>query len=326
MKLRSLFILSVTGAVAVSACSRSTGFKKDQEYYNEPPSYYNKGGGGAGPGKSPTQKVESMGQPKKRVMVLGFWNDTPVRFGDLGNFAADELKRGLFATQRIIVPTDTKTDLTTEDLIQGDTVKVAQLIREGRRLGVSILIIGRVTKIVFRQRGDDVGVFRQKQSLAAVETEIKMFDVGAGREIMAAGRSGEASSNNVTATEDTNQESQEFRAELSKLAIRTAVTQLIPDVVRSVEKLQWQGHVAKIVGNKIYVNAGKASGLVAGDILKILTQGEDIYDPASGAYLGRTQGQLKGTIEVNDFLGTDGAVGELHTGGNFQEGDIVRLY
>ena len=52
---------------------------------------------------------------------------------------------------------------------------------------------------------------------------------------------------------------------------------------------------------------------VAGDILKVLTQGDDIYDPATGSYLGRTQGQLKGTLEVVDFLGT--LLGELERRG-----------
>ena len=70
----------------------------------------------------------------------------------------------------------------------------------------------------------------------------------------------------------------------------------MPAVLKAIEKLTWQGSIAKIQGNRVYVNAGKASGLVAGDILKVLTQGDDVYDPGTGAYLGRTQGQLKGTL------------------------------
>jgi len=111
-----------------------------------------------------------------------------------------------------------------------------------------------------------------------------------------------------------------------KMAIRNAMTQGVPDVIRAIEKLQWQGRIAKVIGDKVYVDAGKASGLVVGDILKVLTPGDDIYDPQTGAFLGRTQGQLKGTIEVVDFLGTDGAVTEIHTGGNFRAEDIVQLY
>lgn len=323
MKGRQCLGVLIIVAIAASSCSRSEGYKKDQDYTSdETVSYYNKGTSKS----SPSQRVETMGQPKKRFVVLDFWNDTPVKQTDLGSFAAEEMRRGLYQTQRMILPTDAKTDYTTADFVQGDSIKVAQLIREGRRLGVSVLAIGRVTKVVFRTRGDEVGLFRQKQSLAAVDVEIKLFDVANGREIIATGKSGEASANSMVAFEDENIGSPEYRSELSKLAVRNAVASLIPDVIKSVEKMTWQGHVAKVAGNKIYVNAGKASGLVPGDILKVLTQGEDIYDPTSGAFLGRTEGQLKGTLEVIDFIGSDGAVTQLHTGGNFADGDIVRLY
>lgn len=308
---------------SISSCQRSPSYKRDQDFYKpETTSYYNKAGGT----KSPTQRIESMGQPKKRIMVLNFANITPVKQGELGQFAADELKRALFLSQRMIVPQDAKTEFATQDFLDGEKVRVAQLIREGRRLGVAVLVVGRIAKVVFRQRGDDVGLLRQKQSLAAVDVEIKLYDVNSGREMMAAGKSGESSSNTMVAFEGSNLESPEYRAELTKLALRNAVVPLVPDVIKSVEKMAWEGHIAKIVGNKVYVNAGKASGLVAGDILKVMSIGDDVYDPSSGAYLGRAQGQLKGTLEVVDFLGTDGAVADVHTGANFQEGDSVQLY
>jgi hypothetical protein len=308
--------------IVLSACQRSPQYKRDQDYNKDDGySYYSDA-----KGKTASQKVESLGQPKKRVVVLNFWNDTPVKQADLGAFAADELRRGLFLTQRVILPPDAKTDMGTEDFINGEKVKVAQLIREGRKLGVSVLLIGRVTKVVFRSRGDDVGLLRQKQSLAGVDVEVKLFDVAGGREIMATSKSGEASSSAMVALESADMESPGYRAEMTKFAVRNAMGGVVGDVLKAIEKMQWEGRVAKVTGTKIYVNAGRASGLVAGDILKILTPGDDIYDPTTGAFLGRTQGQLKGTVEVVDFLGTDGAVTEIHTGGNFQDGDAVELY
>ena len=215
---------ALTGLVALTACNRSPEFKKDQEYSKDD-SYYDRG-------RTAADKVESMGQPKKKIMVFAYWNDTPVRAPTLGAYGADEMKRGLSVSQRLIVPKDLSTMLTTEDFVSGDKVKVAQLIREGRRLGVAVALIGRITKIVFRQRGDEIGLFRQKQSLAAVDVEVKIFDIAAGREVASLGRSGEASANASVALEDENLESQDFRNEMSRLAIRNAVTALVPDVVR----------------------------------------------------------------------------------------------
>ena len=322
MKLNGLVILIFVFSLG---CQRSTAFKKDQDYYQESESgqsYYFKG---AAP-KSPTARVAQMGQPKKRLFVFDYWNDTPIKVENVESFAADELRRGLFQSQRVIVPPELKTEMKTYNFVQGDRIKVAQLIREGRNMGVAVLVVGRISRIVFRQKGDEVGVFRQKQSLAAVDLELKVFDVAGGREIAAVGRSGEASSSTLIVFDPKNMESQEFRSELTKLAIRNAMTGLIPEVLKSVEKMSWEGRIAKITGSKVYVNAGRASGIITGDILKVISQGEEVHDPVSGVYLGRTQGQVKGTLEVKDFIGPDGAVSEVHSGSNFQEGDSVQLY
>ena len=71
-----------------------------------------------------------------------------------------------------------------------------------------------------------------------------------------------SSSNSMVALEDSNLESRQFRGELTKLALRQAVAGVVPEILRTVEKMAWEGHLAKVVGSKIYVNAGKASGLV----------------------------------------------------------------
>ena len=326
MKLGLHTVVTLSFFALLAGCQRSAAFRQDQEYYREGSLY-----SPPAPANSATKRFESMGQPRKKVVILDFWNDTPIQQPTLGSFAADELRRDLFVTQRMILPTDLRTDLSTRDFVasdrgSGDQVRVAQLIREGRRLGVAVIGIGRIGKVVFRQRGDEVGILRQTQSLAAADVEIKLFDVAAGREILSLGKSGQSASNALVSVEGENQQSSQYRFELTQLAIRDAVAQMVPEVLRSVEKLAWQGRVAKVAGGKFYINSGRGAGLIQGDILKVMTSGEEIYDPATGTYLGRAPGQLKGTVEVVDFLGPDGAVAVLHTGGNFQEGDTVQLY
>ena len=308
--------------MAGAGCQRSPAFKQDQEYVREAESYYSK----TSKNKSTTQRVEKMGQPRKRVMVLDFWNDTPVKTSELGRFAADELRRTLELSQRVILATELKQEFKTEDFISGEKVNVAQLIREGRKLGVSVIVIGRISKVVFRQRGDEVGLLRQKQSLSAADVEMKVFDVAAGRELSGFQKSGEASNNALVAFEGEGQETPEFRNELTELALRDAVERSTGEVLKSVEKLTWEGRIARITTGKVYINAGRKAGLIPGDILQVITQGEDIHDPSTGAFLGRAQGQVKGTLEILDFIGPDGAVAQIHTGANFQEGDLVQLY
>lgn len=325
---RTAFFFITSGFLVIMmlvvGCARSQKYQEEeaegpQEY---PSSYYARGGQPL----SPTKRIAQMGQPRKRVLILNFWNDTPIQDETLGKFASEELKRELHLTKRVLIPQEVTTRFETSDFVDGPQVKVAQLIREGRRHGVAVIVIGRIAKIIFRQRGDDVGLFRQAQSMAAVDVEMKIFDIHGGREIAAVGTSGEASSSSTVALDSGNLESKKFRRELIQLALRQAMGRVKGKLVRQVEKMGWQGKIAKVTPGKIFINAGKNSGLVAGDILKVLTQGDDIYDPDTGAFLGKTPGRLKGTLEVVDFIGKDGSSTVVHSGGNFKSGDIVKLY
>lgn len=317
--------------IQLSACQRSSQFRRDNDsLMNDETEWSNSSAernpsASANTGTGP-QNAESIGQPRKRVLVLNFWNDTPVTQTDFGMMAADVLRKSLATGQKVVLPTDVKSEFNTEDFVQGQHVRVAQLVREGRKLGIAVLVIGRVVKITFRQRGDDVGLFRQKQSLASVEVEVKVFDVQGGRELIATSQSGEASANALAVIDGSDLESITYRTDLTKVALHEAMAKVAPEVLKSVEKLAWQGRIAKLIGPKIYINAGRMSGLLSGDILRVLNPGEEIYDPITGALLGKSSGTLKGTLEVVDFIGTDAAVAETHTGGNFREGDLVQLY
>jgi hypothetical protein len=107
-----------------------------------------------------------------------------------------------------------------------------------------------------------------------------------------------------------------YRRGLLRYSVKVAVRRFIPKLVKLGEKLDWTGRVARIIGSKVYVNAGRKSGLNVGDILKVMTEGQEIYDPESGALLGVSKGEVKGTLEVIDYFGPDGAVTILHSGGS----------
>ena len=272
------------------------------------------------------KSVENALQPRKKVLVLEFWNDTPVKIDGLGKFVAEDLKRQLEASQRVILPESMLEVGKTEDFVEGNRVKVSQLIREGRKLGVAVTIIGRIIRVALRQKGDEVGLFRQKQSLASIELEMKVFDVSAGREVYSGTKTREVANESVLLFGAEDWDSPIFKIELAKGAARECITDMLPNILTAVDKMIWEGRVAKINGTKVYVNAGQLAGLATGDILRVFTPGDEIFDPVTGAQLGRGQGQLKGTLEVKEFVGTDGAMTLLHTGGNMKEGDIVQLY
>lgn len=288
---------------------------------DDPPGYYQPHGD-----RLPSQSAESALQPKKKIIILGFTNQTPVPEENVGTMAADELRGQLALTERVIVPEDGNRVLKTDDFVQGDRIKVAQLIQEGRKQGVSLLVVGRISRLVLRQKGEEYGILAKRYSMAAADLEIKLFDVQLGREIMAAVKTGEATEGVFTALESKGLEDAEYRTALTQSAIKEGVAKFVPEIIRSIDKTLWQGRIVKVEGSKYYINSGTATGLVKGDILRVLPVGDDVYDAHSGAYLGRSKGMQKGTLEVVDFIGADGGITQLHSGGNIQEGDMVQLY
>lgn len=296
---------------------------RDSPSYNSP--YRDSGAPGAIDRNPSTQRLESAVQPKKKLVVFAFWNNTPVGDETLGAQAADELSE-LLSAENVIIADGPRNPLKTIDYIQGDRIKMAQLIQEGKRLGVSLIAIGKIAKVTLRQDADPVGLLRKKYSWAAADLEVKLYDVQSGREILASAKSGQVSDRTLAIFEGRNLDDASYRMQLTGEAVRQALQEAVPDIVRSFGKTLWQGRIAKISGSKFFISAGRASGLTMGDILKVVGLGEDIFDPVTGAFIGHSSGQQKGTLEIVDFIGHDGGVAHVHAGGNFQEGDIVQLY
>ena len=109
-------------------------------------------------------------------------------------------------------------------------------------------------------------------------------------------------------------------------AIREAVKKGIPKLIRIADRLDWRGRIARVLGQNIYLNAGQKTGLLIGDVLKVVTSGREVYDPETGALIGLSSGIVKGTIEITEYIGEDGAVAILHSGGQVLAGDYVELY
>lgn len=316
---RIFCILSGCAVLGLIGCTRSAAYKRDQQYYRTDTEFKNRKG-------NATAKADRLGQPKKRIYVLPFLNGTPFGGDDLGDFIQVELLREIRDGAKAVIPEDIHSGDASRDFYASDKIRLGPLVREGKRLGVSILIVGKIKKITHRIKGDEVGLFRQKRSVAAVDLEMRMFDVVNGKEILFDEKSADSTSSQVNLFGTDSDDPKSQKLELVQMALRNAAKIYSQDTARALDKISWEGRIAKITGSHIYINAGRATGLTVGDVLKILTAGEDVYDPVTGAYLGRSRGEPKGTLEIVDFLGADGSVATVHSGGNFSENDIVQLY
>jgi hypothetical protein len=264
---------------------------------------------------------------RKKVALLNIFNESPYGGDDIGIVATEELRRELARTTEFIAdPEGANIFGTSKEIYAGGGVKLVQTARKAKLNGINFVIFGRIIEARIREKGDEIGVVRKTKSYTENKIEIRIFDVNSRKEIFTETLQGYADDQSYRFFMSSSEDRLQYRQELLRYGIKVTVRKIIPKIVKIGAKLDWMGRVAKIVGNRIYINAGRESGLNIGDILKIMTEGEEIFDPETGAMIGMAQGEVKGTIEIIDYLGPDTTIAILHSGGSVVEGDYVKLY
>ncbi len=116
----------------------------------------------------------------------------------------------------------------------------------------------------------------------------------------------------------------EMSTEKAKIkAIDLAIELLAEDLLKAILTLDWHARVASVDSEKIYVNAGRQSGLDKGSILDVYSPGEQIIDSKTKAPLGTVKGKYKGELEVSELFGVDACWAKIKKGSNFSATDLV---
>ncbi len=100
--------------------------------------------------------------------------------------------------------------------------------------------------------------------------------------------------------------------------------QVVNSLVNHVRMIDWSARVIKVENKRVLINAGRLSGLQAGQNLRVYAKGSEIKDPKSQLSLGQAQGALKGTVKIVDFFGLDGAICEPLAAGKFAQNDMIK--
>jgi len=310
------FLLALLSIFLLQSCSQNPVRRRSTGYTKSKKSKYSK------------PKTNIFFSPiKKKVALLTFFNESPFGKEDLAITATEELRRELSRTSDYIVDTEASVSFgRSKEIYAGGGVKLAQLTRKAKLSGINLVVYGRITSARVRQKTDEIGIVRKTKSYAESMLEVVVFDVHANKQIFSEKFDGNISDSSFTFFMSERDAELSYRTNLLRYSIKIAARRFIPRLVKLGNKLDWTGRVAKILGSKIYINAGRKSGLSMGDILRVLTEGSEIYDPESGALLGVSKGNVKGTLEIISFFGQDGAVAVLHSGGSVTEGDYVQLY
>ncbi len=265
--------------------------------------------------------------PRHRILVLPFLDERLEKSQAMTDMARQTVVRELLKTRQFVVvspddfPQDPKKFLTEEN-----EYDLAQISKLAASLGVSAVLEGKIMAIKAKRVGDSVGLIRSLKANVSTQVRLRISAGKNGKEILNEMRSAETDSTTTKVGERGDLNNLAEDPELVKTAIRKAFLSAVPNVIRSVEKLAWEGRVAMVSGERVFINAGRLTGIQLGDILKVTEEGDDVYDPDTGRFIGTAPGRLKGTIEVVSYFGKDGAIAVVHSGSGFQENDRVELY
>jgi hypothetical protein len=108
--------------------------------------------------------------------------------------------------------------------------------------------------------------------------------------------------------------------------LRALLAQAVVDLEKRAAKYGWSTRVAMVESNHIYLSAGKASGLNAGDIFAIYGPGKEIIHPIAKVSMGFQRGPYKGMVKVLNLFGRDASEATVVAGpGTIEVNDIVTL-
>jgi len=262
--------------------------------------------------------------PRKRVLLLPFVNDSLEKDPAVARTGRDALVSGLRLTDNFIILDNKDVPKDLKQYYKDGAYDMDEVAKVATEMGVMAVIEGRVLEIKAHKEGDAVGLIRTLKAHVQATVAVRVISAANGREILNDTRSANSeSSTHHIAGEQVDLASD---PELIRESLVSAFEGMILPIVKSVDKITWNGRIALVNGDRIYLNAGRLTGINIGDILRVSEDGEDVYDPNTGALIGKAPGRMKGTLEVVSYFGKDGCVTVVHSGSGFKENDKVELY
>ncbi|HRK07408.1 MAG TPA: hypothetical protein PLZ57_06535 [Pseudobdellovibrionaceae bacterium] len=264
---------------------------------------------------------------RKRLMVLPVINLSGPVSERVAASARESFLRQLRRTDDFVVIANSDFPKDINAFIKGDHFDLESMAKVASAMGVSGILETSIVEVKTRQLGDEVGLMRKVRAKMTAKIRMRMVNARNGSVILDETRETEAEESTTrVATRSAQDKSLENDPVLLEATLSRAFSSVIPKIAQSLEKLSWEGRVAMVKGDRVFLNAGRISGLQIGDVLRVSEDGEDVYDPETGAFIGRVPGRLKGTIEIISYFGKDGAVAIVHSGSGFRENDLVELY
>ncbi len=201
------------------------------------------------------------------------------------------------------------------------------MAKDTQKSGVSSILEGQIIDVRLKKSADQVGLVRDLTATYEVVVRLRIMNIRSEQEMFHTVKTVTLEEKNTRIAERVVGDAFFVKnPELVEVLIKDAFLDFTAQIQQALSAVQWEGRIAAVRADKIYLNVGRISGVQIGDILKVVDDGSEIYDPELGYNLGKIRGRVKGTLEVVSFFGVDAAVAILHSGAGFKESDRVELY
>lgn len=274
--------------------------------------------------KAPTTSTDAR---RKRVVVLPVLDRSEIQSPQTSDVAQRTLILDLNKTGDVIAlgPEDLKLDLNQKS--NDGSYDLKKISAQSKDLSILAFIEAQILKIRVSSVGDAVGVVRKLKTSIELDVQVRVFSVKGQKDVYNTVKTIRYVDENTRVAQRT--ETDRFvkaQPELVQGMVKESFQEFTTAIASSLNQVEWEGRIAAIQGDRIFLNVGRISGLSIGDILKVTETGDDIYDPQSGLPIGQSPGRMKGTVEIISYFGNDGAIAIIHSGANFKENDKVELY
>ncbi|WP_409477217.1 hypothetical protein [Pseudobdellovibrio sp. HCB154] len=265
---------------------------------------------------------------KKRLVVLPFLDKDSLKRPETARKNAREaFINDLNLSEKFIVMDSDQLTVNPENYIKNDEYDLKRLAQDSQKSGISSIVEGQIIDVRFKKRADQIGLVRNLEATYEVVVRLRIQSVQTGQEMFHTVKTVTLEDKNTRVAERTS-EDQVFlkNPELVEILIKDAFLDFSQQIQEAMDQVTWEGRIAAIRGDKVYLNVGRISGVQVGDLLKVVEDSSEIYDPEVGYNLGKVQGRTKGTLEIISYFGNDGAVAIVHSGAGFKESDRVEVY
>lgn len=265
---------------------------------------------------------KSLISPRLRVAVESFDNHSRLKVKGLGKDASDILISDLSSDARFSLVERQKLSQVFEEQKLGLTGAVDQktAVKTGKIVGANVLITGAITDLSISDVGSDYLIAEKKTQTASARVDVRAVDAETGKIIYSGGGKGTARFSSGDLLGLGTQAG--YQERLGSKALRKAVKSFADQLIEVLARQPWRCHVAAVSGKKVYLDAGRLSGLVIGEKLRVYRQGKEIKD-ASGAVIGHERTRVA-LIEIRDYFSDNGAVCRLVKGEDVRSGDLVK--